>query len=459
MAETTARGTSRRTLLAVGAAALLGGGSAAAHPLLRRRGDGAAADGPDLPALPEFGWRSEVGTLTGELVAAPAGAGLAYDGSTPGPLLRVREGDAVRLAFRNATGAPSSLHLHGLPLAPDVDRPLEHVVDGGVSVQEFRVPVGSAGLHWYHPHPHGDVSRQISAGLAGALLVEGAVDEVPALAACEDHVLLVTGGTTTGGALLVNGAERPVLRPARGRTRLRLVSATSEDSLRLGVRLDGAGARFHLAALDGHPLAAPRELAELLLPPGGRAELLVDTSAPGRRELRALPHSPYADGGSPSADALLAALVVPVAREPLPLPAALPAAPPPDVTGAPVRRIVLDGDPGGGFTVGGRSFEMADATGPADVTGRAGTVERWLVVNEHSTDHPFHLHTHPVAALDDPVLGPGVWRDTVPVPAGSAVELAVDLSGPAGRTVFHCHVASHEDMGMMGLVDVLPAGT
>ncbi|WP_432495733.1 multicopper oxidase family protein [Kineococcus gypseus] len=457
---------SRRTALALGAAALLGGGSAASYPLLRRRG-AAGVDGPALPAAAEAVWSTGPGgVLATDLVAAPAGTGLAYGGTNPGPLLRLREGDTARLTLRNATGAPSSLHVHGLPLDPAVDRPLETVPDGGTSVHEFPLVPGTAGIHWYHPHPHGDVSRQVSAGLAGALLVTGPLDELPELADCDDRVLVVTGGTTAGGELLVGGVRRPVLETTSGRTRLRVVNATSDDHLLLGLVAAGAPAPVHVLAVDGHPLTRVEPVPEFLLPPGGRVELLVDTAAPGRSELRALGFSPYADGGAGAPEQVLLALETRVRRTAPPLPARLPTtapAHPATAPGAPVaRRIVLDADPAGGFTVDGRAFDHERAaSGPADVTARRGTVEVWEVVNEHTTDHPFHLHTHPFRVLqrDGAPVAPVErgWRDTVPVRPGESVRLAVEFSGPAGRTVFHCHVASHEDMGMMGVLDVLDA--
>ena len=78
------------------------------------------------------------------------------------------------------------------------------------------------------------------------------------------------------------------------------------------------------------------------------------------------------------------------------------------------------------------------------------------MVNAHSTDRPFHLHSHPVQVLDrDGAPEPfAARRDTVTVPPGSTVRLLVPSRGGGGRTGYRCHVASHEDLGMMGVIEV-----
>ncbi|MEU1471134.1 multicopper oxidase domain-containing protein [Streptomyces sp. NPDC005761] len=70
--------------------------------------------------------------------------------------------------------------------------------------------------------------------------------------------------------------------------------------------------------------------------------------------------------------------------------------------------------------------------------------------------HPFHLHSYPVQVIDrDGKPEPfRAWRDTVNIPAGTTVRLAVPFRGEAGRTVYHCHISAHEDLGMMGILEV-----
>ncbi|MFD1152723.1 multicopper oxidase family protein, partial [Saccharothrix hoggarensis] len=291
-----------RTVLLAAGAAVVALGAGALVPVVR-----SALAAPDftaaLPDLAPLPLRAGPdGVLRGDLVAAPAGAGLRYNGGTP--LLKLKEGDRVRLAFRNDLDAPSSLHLHGLPLPPAVDAPLDHLEPGGTSVQEFTVPEGTAGTYWYHPHAHGDVERQLLAGLAGPIVVAGPADH----ADWDDRLLMFT---RVGRDIAVNGAVRPVFTPNRGLTRLRLLNATAGDHLLLGAVRAGARLPLHLIATDGGLVDRPVELTEVLLAPGERGEVLVDTSAAGRFTLTALPYSVYGAGGATSAEVGLVAADVP----------------------------------------------------------------------------------------------------------------------------------------------------
>jgi len=448
-------GPTRRQLLVAGA--LLLDGSTALGTVLATRDRGDGPTGP-LPALPVVPLQPDAGgVLVGLLTAAAAGARLAYDGSVPGPVLRLREGQRIRLGFRNDTDVHSSLHLHGLPIGPDVDRPLTHLRPGQQDLREFTLPVGSAGTAWYHPHAHGDVERQLLAGLAGAVVVAGPVDDLPGLVEADDQLVMLT---RVGRDLVVNGARHPLLTASGSRVRLRLLNATAADVLRLAV-LDGAGAvELQQLASDGGLLTRPTPVHEVLLPPGGRAEVVIDAvpTDPGRQRLRltALPYSVNADGSGAGRSRTLLSLDLPVASALPPLPSRLGGVPVLDpATSVRTRRIVLDADADGGFTVDGRSFDHRRT----DLTGRAGTLEVWEIFNAHSVDHPFHLHSHRVQVLDVDGRPPphAAWLDTVNVRGGQTVRLAVPLTGGPGRTVYHCHVASHEDLGMMGVLDVLPA--
>lgn len=440
---------SRRALLAAGGAVALG---AVAVPVaLAVRGSGAAADGPPLPDLPELATATASdGARTAQLTAAAAGTGLAYNGSSPGPLLRLREGDRMRLSFRNDLDAPSSLHLHGLPLTPAVDAPLTHLMPGESDVRHFAIPPGTAGTYWYHPHAHGDVERQLLAGLAGPVVITGPTDDLPGLADADDRLL---AATRVGTEVRVNGVLNPVLTPRAGRLRLRLLNATAGDHLLVGLVRDGRRSPMHLVATDAGFVERPVELQEVLLAPGERAEVLVDTSKAGRAELQALPYSTYGPGGATSDLRPLVVLDVPTGLAPVPLPTDLAAVEKLDPdTAVETRRLVLDAAADGLFTIDGQTFDH----GRTDTRGRLGTMQIWEIVNAHSTDHPFHLHTYPVQVIDRNGVPDRfrAWRDTVNIAPGETVRLAVPLRMAPGRTVYHCHIASHEDLGMMGILEV-----
>jgi FtsP/CotA-like multicopper oxidase with cupredoxin domain len=197
---------------------------------------------------------------------------------------------------------------------------------------------------------------------------------------------------------------------------------------------------------------------QVLLPPGGRAEVVVDAAAAGTGRLRltALPTACNADGSGTSRQRTLLSVDVPVGPAVPALPSRLGEVAPLDPrTAVRTRRIVLDSDAQGGFTIDGRPFDHHRT----DVVAQQGTLEVWEVVNAHTVSHPFHLHSYRVQVLDRDGTPPPyrAWSDTVDVPGMQTVRLGVAFSEWSGRTVFHCHVASHEDLGMMAVLEVLPS--
>jgi FtsP/CotA-like multicopper oxidase with cupredoxin domain len=121
------------------------------------------------------------------------------------------------------------------------------------------------------------------------------------------------------------------------------------------------------------------------------------------------------------------------------------------------RTVTMTGGMGmgmGGRELGfdGRSFDPART----DQRLSLGSVEQWTVDNATMMDHPFHLHVWPMQVLDAPDSdpeGPPDWRDVVVVPAMGRVTVRVPVRDFGGRTVYHCHVLDHEDLGMMGVVE------
>jgi FtsP/CotA-like multicopper oxidase with cupredoxin domain len=112
----------------------------------------------------------------------------------------------------------------------------------------------------------------------------------------------------------------------------------------------------------------------------------------------------------------------------------------------------MGGGGGRSFTIDGKSFDPART----DISTKLGRVEDWTITNSSMMDHPFHLHVWPfqvVARTDGAPITPG-WKDTVNVPAGQSVTVRVPMTDIAGRTVYHCHILDHEDLGMMGVIKV-----
>lgn len=436
---------------------------------------------------------SRGGVLDVELTAAPgvslAGrntSALGFNGTSPGPTLRVVPGDLLRIRLINKLDQPTNLHTHGLHVSPqgNGDNPFVSIAPGSAFDYAYRIPADHpAGTYWYHPHHHGNVADQLFGGLAGALLVGGG----PNLPVDGDRVLMVTdttvddaGRVVTAGMMdkmmgrqgelvMVNGQHRPVIPTAPGTAqRWRIINGCTSRVLSL--RLEQHP--LTQIATDGVFLPAPTERDRLVLVPGNRADLLVRPTRAGRY---ALVTDPYDGGmmgmmggmmgpGRPAGPITLATLAVdgPAGSSP-PLPSALPGPPIPQGSVTRQRQLTFAmgmgdmgmagmGMSGMSFTIDGRAFDAQRD----DQMIAVGTTEEWTLTNTSPMDHPFHLHVWPFHVLADSAGTPrtAALQDVVLIPARGWVRLRIPFTDFAGRSVYHCHTADHGDAGMMGTVNV-----
>lgn len=460
------------------------------------------ASGPSFATAEPLRSLSRLGNVSGSserfeatLVAAPTAFQLtgssatefwAYNGSVPGPLIELYEGDSVRIRFENRLEQPSTIHWHGLPVPASQDgNPMDPVPPGGSRDYEFTVPVGTAGTYWYHPHTHGLTAEQVYRGLAGALVIRSRDNPLPVnvherLLLLSDLKLAADASIASNRAadnvngregqyLLVNGGLQPTLDMRPGETqRWKLFNATNARYIRFAVD----GVAFRQIGTDGGLTASPSgPLNELLLAPGERAEVVLTAPALPSvvRAVRALSYDRGSMGMSTSPttvtvanlrtstdDAVIAAVTPSSLRTitPLLLPGALAAA---------TRRFVLSESGGmgmsasGNFLINGKSFDPLRV----DTVTRVGDVERWEIQNSSQMDHPFHLHGTQFQIISRTASGREVpdsfpaWRDTVNVPPGTAVSFLV-RQDQTGNRMYHCHILEHEDQGMMGVLRVDP---
>src|SRR5437763_17222722 len=101
---------------------------------------------------------------------------LAYNGSIPGPTVRVREGSEAVVNIENQGDVEATVHWHGLRLENRYDG--THQTQQPMAVGEkfsARVTFPDPGLYWYHPHIREDYGQEL--GLYGNVLVEPADPE------------------------------------------------------------------------------------------------------------------------------------------------------------------------------------------------------------------------------------------------------------------------------------------
>lgn len=434
---------------------------------------------------------SSNGILRVRLRASPgapvAGRGtqaLGYNGTIPGPTLRVRPGDRLEVALVNGLGEPTNLHTHGLHVSPGgvSDNVFRRVGPGETARYEFDLPHDHPrGTFWYHPHHHGMVADQVFGGLYGTLIVTG--DGEPQVD--RERVLVISDITLTGTGhvaqasraqkmagrqgelVLLNGQLQPRIDlGAGGLERWRVVNACVSRFLRL--QLDEHTLGF--LGYDGQALTAPRQRDAVALAPGNRADLLVRARGAGRFRLRtgAVDRGGMGMMGGPSG---VTSGATDLATVQVSGGSALPSAAPgrsagrftrpPDLRDARVdrhRATTFTMGMGSGMGMGGMTFGFdAQAFDPSriDQRLRLGTVEEWTIGNDTPMDHPFHLHVWPVQVIEAPdhdPTGPPDWRDVVVVPPRGRVRVRLRIDDFNGRTVYHCHILDHEDLGMMAVV-------
>jgi FtsP/CotA-like multicopper oxidase with cupredoxin domain len=289
-----------------------------------------------------------------------------------------------------------------------------------------------------------------------------------------------------------------VIRMRPGERQLwRVLNASAITYLDLQLLVQRAPQPLGLVAMDGVPLGASGApgsadqpinwQTHLGVPPGARVEFMVQAPPAGVTGLLVTRTVDTGPGGENDPNRALAQVEAAAdAPEPTsrldPSPAPLPSPSLPwlgDVTPVRVRHLYFSeklsdpNDPASAvefyLTVEGQTPKMFDmnATTP-NMVAQQGTVEDWVIENRSSELHAFHIHQLHFLLLD--YLGRPVnetfLRDTVNVPytkgsmlAYPSIRIRVDFRDPniVGTFPYHCHLLEHEDKGMMGTIQVVPA--
>lgn len=405
-------------------------------------------------------------------VAGKSVRGQSYAGQFLGPTLRVRPGDTIEIQLRNQLGKETNFHTHGLHTSPVgiSDNVLRVMKTGTDNAIRIKVPWDIApGTYWYHAHLHGLTEEQVFSGLAGALIVDGLTERLPAaLRSVPDRLVALKDLQVKDGAIVtdninsdapttrtVNGLVNPVIPGRPGEAQLLRLANMSAD---IWYRLKLDGARFQVLAEDANPVGRVWGADELVLPPGKRFDVLVRWPQAGTYRLRTLPYSTGKTGDNYPARTLATVQVAGDAVTPVALPTSMGTLP--DLENdriASQRKVVFsENTKTSQFFINSRQFNMDHVTEYVQL----GTTEEWVIRNTSSEMHPFHIHVNDfqVMSINGRSHDAKSLQDVVPLPAHGRVVIRMRFRNFLGKYVFHCHILAHEDAGMMAIVDVTRDG-
>jgi FtsP/CotA-like multicopper oxidase with cupredoxin domain len=218
-----------------------------------------------------------------------------YNGTAPGPMLRLPEGKPVSIDVFNETDVPELVHWHGLAI--------DSLNDGAMEEGSPMIPPGGqrrysftprpAGSRWYHSHAAAgaDLTRSTYSGQFGFLYIEpktdpGAYDHEVFLAVHHWGPMMTQTGPhktcevsyrhASFNDKILSAAEP--LRVHQGqRVLFHFLNASATENVELALPRH----QFHVIALDGNPVPVPKAVNTISLGVAERADAIVEMNSPG----------------------------------------------------------------------------------------------------------------------------------------------------------------------------------
>ncbi len=452
-------------------------------------GPNPAAANPAAPAnTAKADYTLRIAPVTVELAPDHILSTIGYNDTSPGPLLRMREGKTVSVDVINDTDIPELVHWHGMLLPSDIDGVEE---EGTPFIPargrtRYQLTPRPAGSRWYHSHAmaQADLHRGTYTGQFGFVFVDGASDpgrydqeiflalrdwepfftssmddddddghrgpqpEKPGVLNTDPNGLEVNSATYSINDKVL-GAGEPIRVRQGQRVLMHLLNASAIENRRIAL----AGHQFHVIALDGNPVPVPQNVDSILLGAGERVDAIVEMNQPGVWILGATEEKIRNSGlgivveyenqhrqpqwAAPSRVAWDYTLFGKLADTPIA----------PDQT----IEMVFEKIPGGSgkfntWLVNGKPY-------PHDREFVLKQGGRYRLVFRNRTDdaHPLHLHRHQLELVDmNGTKTGGIIKDTVVVPYYGRATVDFTADQP-GLSLFHCHIQQHMDYGFRAL--------
>lgn len=450
------------------------------------------------------GAMTQVHTYHSELLKGNDSSLETLQNSYLGPIIKVKQGQRVRVYYQNQMSDVSIIHWHGLHLPQEMDGHPMYVIDNGEEyVYEFQVN-NRPGTYWFHPHPHGITGPQVYSGLAGLFIVEDNENNLPS--GQQDVPLVIQDRTFNadnqlvylqnnrmarmtgflGNQIFINGRADNSIEVSKGTYRFRVLNGSNSRIYKLAW---SDGEELTVIGNDGGRLSSPIHKSYLMLAPGERAEIWRDFSKKDTGNeitLESLSFNsgtsmgmmgggmgqstPDTENGAPFS--LFTFKVMDRKGENKPLPDSFAPVEPIDVAQA----VNRDAPRQFNFhfqrmqwLINGKTFGMYEVADWEKV--KLNTTEIWEFINDGdgggmgmmSMPHPIHVHGPQFQIIERDVsgvpqsvwqtVGNGFvdegWQDTFLLLPGMRVKVALRFKDYTGKFIYHCHNLEHEDMGMM----------
>ena len=388
-----------------------------------------------------------------------------YNGSAPGPILRMKEGQRVTIDVANNTAEPEIVHWHGLHIPSNVDGSMEEGTPmiPPHSSARYSFVAAPSGTRWYHTHIAAmrNLKLGLYSGQFGFIYIDpksdpGRFDQEVFLALREWDPYFSSGEgamdvmykrcSINGRAL---GFGEPIRVKEGRRVMLRILNASATMQRRIAF----AGHSFTVVATDGNPVATPKKVRVLELGPAERIDAIVEMDQPGVWILGATDDRDRKAG---------LGIVFEYSQKMGAAQWVVPSKDPWDYTAfgkpgmdgaASIIPLVIEKKFAGSrwvdkWTINGKSWPKTDP-----ISVKEGFRYRLAFDNRSEEAHPVHLHRHTFELKS--VAGTatsGVYKDVVVVPPKSVMEVEFIANNP-GKTLFHCHQQMHMDYGFMSLLE------
>ncbi|MEP6645649.1 MAG: multicopper oxidase domain-containing protein [Saprospiraceae bacterium] len=416
----------------------------------------------------------------------------AFNGNIWGPTLIFRKGEEVQMNVTNHLQDTTTVHWHGMHLPAVMDGGPHQKVPPGTIWSPYWKVTNNAGLYWYHPHLDMMAQKQLTEGLGGLIIIRDSIEaslNLPRTYGVDDIPLAITDrdfNTSNqfvevpyGDSIMVNGTLRAEYTVPAQVVRFRILDAAIETSYRLGF---SDNRPFYVITTDGglvnDPVLMSGAAPRFLLSAGERVEILVNCTGqetstfslkafnstlpqniPGGEHF---PNGPFASFLGHTDYTILKMNVGPQTANPV---TSIPKSLTNNVfpTKADFTRVLTLSDSMGVLNppiLGPNAFILNNHLfniNYIDYNIPVNRTEIWELTSTSGFAHPFHIHDVQFYILSRNGQTPQPfeqgWKDVVLVKTKETVRFITRFSDYADELhpfMFHCHIALHEDEGMMG---------